>query len=92
MNESTIDILAAILNIVLIALTGVLAGWVWGYGAGYRKATRESQNLIWHLDYSSGLLPGEANCTQCGATMPEHYYGCPIAAEFKLVTIVKPGG
>lgn len=92
MNNSTIDILAAVFNIVVIAMTGVLVGWIWGYGTGYRKATKESQTLIWHLDYCSGLLPGEVSCTRCGGTMPDHYHGCPIAAEFQLMTIAKPVG
>lgn len=96
MNESTIDILLVIIDVVIIALTGVLAGWVWGYQAAYRKVTKLSEGK------SNVYIPGlrdlaasridEARCIQCGATMPDHYHGCILAAEFKLVTIAKPGG
>lgn len=79
------DILNVIALIVCI-VTGVVAGWVWGYGAGYRKAARDEYKKSRDL---GALKPGEAYCIHCFATMPEHYHGCPIAAEFKLVTIAK---
>ena len=83
-----------ILNVIALiccTTTGVVAGWVWGYKAGFRMAVREGDEFIGRL-YHDGWLPSEVFCTQCKAPMPNHYHKCPIAAEFKLFTIAKPGG
>ena len=71
-----------VIALIVCAVTGVVAGWVWGYQAAYRKIARDRE--------CSFVVP--CPCTQCGGTMQEHYHGCPIAADFKLVTIAKPGG
>ncbi len=84
MNESMIDILSATIIVIILIFSGVVAGWVWGYGTGYRKAIGKITKIRFNYQ--------EHPCTQCGATMPEHYHGCTIAAEFKLVTVAKPGG
>ena len=83
------DILNVIVLIVAITLMiGMLIGWLIGYRDGYRKAAKEAHGF----SDSGALKPGESYCIHCFATMPDHYHGCPIAAELKLFTIAKPGG
>ena len=82
MNESTIDVLSATIIVIVLICSGVVAGWVWGYQAAYRKIARDREG--------SFVVP--CPCNHCEGTMFDHFHGCPIAAEFKLVTIAKPGG
>lgn len=78
MDRSIIEILGLIISVVIIAFAGGLIGWLFGYKAGYHKATRPT--VV------------QCPCSQCGGTMHDHFHGCPIATEFKLMTIAKPGG
>ena len=71
-----------VIALIVCTMIGVVAGWVWGYQAAYRKMAKNAEDSI--------RLINRCPCTQCGGTIPDHYHGCPIAAEFKLVTIAKP--
>jgi len=100
-----------VIALIICTMTGVVAGWVWGYGAGYREAARKEQEFTIakvNRQYDSASTtkpnvyiqgsrdlsasrPDEARCIHCGAIMPNHYHGCPFAAQWQLVTITKPG-
>lgn len=73
------EILFTIIVIVIIAISGAVVGWLFGYRAGYYKVFKDTNTTI-------ALI---SECTQCGAIMPDHYHGCPIAAEFRLITLAK---
>ena len=84
-----------VIALIVCTMTGVVYGCLIGYRAGLHKTARK-KNSISTIDIRPFLGAfTEAYCTQCGAPMMEmldHYHGCPIAADFKLVTIAKPGG
>lgn len=82
MNETTIEILGATISVIILIFSGGLVGWLFGYAAAYRKIARDREG--------SFVVP--CPCNHCGGTMTDHYHGCPIAAEWHLVTIAKPGG
>jgi len=73
------DILNVIALIVCM-MTGVVAGWFWGYQAAYRKMAKDAVDSFIFISH----------CIQCGGTIPDHFHGCPIAADFKLITIAEP--
>ena len=83
-----------ILNVIILiicTMTGVVVGWIWGNMAGFRVGFRKATNEA--IEFVGRLYPiTNKACTQCGAIIPDHFHGCIIAAEFKLVTIAKPGG
>lgn len=82
MNETMIGVLSATIIVIVLIFSGGLVGWLFGYAAAYRKIARDRKG--------SFVVP--CPCNQCGGTMHDHFHGCPIAAEFKLVTIARPGG
>lgn len=82
-----LEILPMILIVVVWIFVGGLVGWLFGYKAGIRKATNEARVAIGRSSFIN-----ITECTQCGATPPDHYHGCHIAADFRLMTIEKQGG
>ena len=107
MDISNIEMVTSFLVMIGVTLCAVIAVyWIWILATSRRVKTsrmKMSKNVMElkgeigqpFLSAFIGIignLTDETRCIHCGAVMPDHYHGCPFAAQWQLVTIAKPGG